>query len=524
MNLPETKRTRRTRRRILLTCLAAVLVLVVAGPWLVASTALRHHLLPLVVSDYPGEIVIESADLNWFSPPRFRGVVAQGLEGQPLLTAEELATEQTLFRLAVNSRDRLQLVVKRPRLLVRLDGKRSNLQRVAAAWPAPPDDEAAPDIAAAIRHGAISVITEEGVAASMPRLEGRFAVGGQDPRVVQVDIQGAGRYDWSRLRQLLNLPPDAISIDTQPEMSFDLEGTIPLNPEQASQTASQRPLRGTIRSHVSSATVLDVAVRDVRIEASVDGTSLEVRPEATVAEGSLSGQATVHWTPAAPRVTLDAPIRLENAKPTPGLTSAWLSRVSPILSGMSEIDGELSLALEEFQLDVGDPESLTASGTIEVVSGRLGPSPVTDAVLTALRQVYAVLEQPASGELPPAEDWQVTLQAQTIRYQIEECRIEHSPIRLQVAGANVDLSGSVGIDKTLDLQLVPAIPREWVADAGPLRVLADEQLPFRIEGTAESPRLNREALRQLSKRLGTLLLLEGASDALEDTLLDWTGF
>jgi hypothetical protein len=122
---------RRLRRLVIGATIGGTL-LVACAPLIVARTALRHRIVPLVFPDYPGRVETGGATLNWFSPVVLRDVVAHDTDGRPLLTAARVVSEKTLAELALDTVRVGGWTVERPQVRVALRAGGSNLEDALA--------------------------------------------------------------------------------------------------------------------------------------------------------------------------------------------------------------------------------------------------------------------------------------------------------------------------------------------------------------------------------------------------------
>ena len=96
------RRPKRLRWIVGLTLLALI-----AGAWfaptIVATTSLRHEILPRLLPEAKAQFSIESASLGWFSPVQLSGIEARDADGKALVTVDSLASEKTLYHLVSDS-------------------------------------------------------------------------------------------------------------------------------------------------------------------------------------------------------------------------------------------------------------------------------------------------------------------------------------------------------------------------------------------------------------------------------------
>jgi hypothetical protein len=153
------------------------------------------------------------------------------------------------------------------------------------------------------------------------------------------------------------------------------------------------------------------------------------------------------------------PVRFfDRQKLTPKLCDEILARFDPALAGVAGVEGEFSLDLEQFRIPLDVPPEELAK-KVEV-AGSLRLHRVTTEVKTPLLQSMVKVLADLYGK-KPSEVIRVVNDA-TIAFAVREGRMHHEGLVFGFPDISPDLvvrsSGSVGLDKSLDLRLeVPKI-------------------------------------------------------------------
>jgi hypothetical protein len=305
-------------------------------------------------------------------------------------------------------------------------------------------------------------------------LGGVEAVSDRGSRLLSVDRIEAGRSWW---RLLLARPdigrvkvirPQVELVYDGGETNFSGLGGNPAGPPQ--------PLSATL--HVQDA-------------------SLEVRqgsdPRPTVYLEGLDAMVQVIAVNGEDVLTVDQISSLERAELTPEMCRRGLQLIAPALSESTEVQGQVSLAVEKLLVPLAGPQRAEGSGRLVLHSVEAMPrSPWLAQVLGILQ---AALGANAPTRIRLADEAQVL-------FRLEDGRIHHEGMEFGLPELSRELlirtSGSVGLDESLDLIVelprIRTLLRELVggtSDSEPAPVNPSELAPLRLRviGNLQRPEL-----------------------------------
>ncbi len=133
------RRPRHKRLRLwLLIAVVGAIAIVFTAPIIIAKTSLKQSALNWALQDFDGQLVIESASLNWFSPIELKNVTATDSAGDLLFEIESIATSRPLLSFLYSS-DLGKLTIAGPTLHAQLRPDGSNFEDAFAKMLA--DDE-----------------------------------------------------------------------------------------------------------------------------------------------------------------------------------------------------------------------------------------------------------------------------------------------------------------------------------------------------------------------------------------------
>lgn len=197
------------------------------------------------------------------------------------------------------------------------------------------------------------------------------------------------------------------------------------------------------------------------------------------------------------RLALGAGSRVEQLQLTKDFCQEWLSYVNPLLADALEVQGALSVRVEQLLWDFNSLRDCHATGELTIHEAAAAPG-------GGLTPLLAVLEAARRRDIAAVATvdtsrFQVGMPMQRIPFRVEQGMVTHQGLQLEAAGYRLATSGSVGLAGQLQLTL--DVPLEKVASGG-----RTARLPIR--GTITRPQPDTAALvqtlaaDQLQKRLG----------------------
>lgn len=242
-----------------------------------------------------------------------------------------------------------------------------------------------------------------------------------------------------------------------------------------------------------------VEILDASVKVSVPGRPL---PFVDLSEldisASIANEENGRWLHVAPVQIFD------HTQISESDTQQNLALIAPVLSQSTGLSGEVSAHFNQFDMQLGDDASgdiaFSGEATFHSVTARLKKDWVV--------QLSEMLGRTVGSAIP---DRLEIVRDSAVRFSGDGQGIHHSGLAFllpQIAGnMNIQSSGMVGFDETLDLALNLQLPQ--MASTNPfMRVLSQmTQLPFqlRVTGTVDAPQLETpegsSILDQLSRNM-----------------------
>jgi hypothetical protein len=216
---------------------------------------------------------------------------------------------------------------------------------------------------------------------------------------------------------------------------------------------------------------------------------------------------------------------------TPELCGKGLHLVAPVLSDATSIEGEISFVVDQFQLplDTTDDQLLgektNIRGIVELHRVKAGLKNPLLAGLVGMVGKLAGVQIPS--RISVAEDTQLA-------FHVKDGRVYHDGMTFMLPELSSELtirtSGSVGLDESLDLQIVVPMPGDLLGDGPLAQRLAGQPLQLHVTGTLKEPKFGLQKSAGLLAGISGLMFrgdgeagVEGNEAVLSDAIVDLVG-
>ena len=282
---------------------------------------------------------------------------------------------------------------------------------------------------------------------------------------------------------------------------FELKGR--LTPEQRQQWWRHTDFNGSFQADLIR--VLGVELSSLEIPVIVkDGLAL-AELKGSVNQGGLLLKPQLDMRSEPPVLTIpDNSLVLDQMQITRDMANQLLARIHPLFMGASQMSGTVDLNLERFNWPLGTDSlnDLQFAGFMDFNDVRLESS----ALIGSLLQVLRVDE---SG---------IDLSGRQIRFEGKDGRITTNPLRTNLSDTELIISGSLGLDTTIDY-LAQVEVTERLVGGDLYNYLEGTTINVPIGGTLSSPNISAQtvqrAVTDLVNQAGQRKLQEAAGDLLK---------
>ncbi len=332
-----------------------------------------------------------------------------------------------------------------------------------------------------------------------------------------VEMGGGIDYDLEKLTPMLwPYVGDGVRLVGRDRVTF----RVTTDESAPAGAAPISKLKARFEAPWQSADLYGLPVGGGRLGATLQRGLVQVDPlDVAVGEGRLTATAAL---------TLDPPPETLALKPGPLVTNVAVSQqvsdrllkyIAPVMADATRSEGKFSMSLSDFAMPLSQPTTGPpkgrAAGVLTIHQVRVLPSPAVAEWLTMARQIAKMAKEGVAAAPQTSDSPLVTIDNSQIEFQMVDGRVYHRGLQFAVGDALVQSSGSVGVDETLDLVIAIPILDEWV-DRRPtyLGRMRGQAIRIPVQGTLSRPKINRDALTQLSSQL----LESAAAGAIEGGL------
>jgi hypothetical protein len=282
---------------------------------------------------------------------------------------------------------------------------------------------------------------------------------------------------------------------------FELKGS--LTPEQRQHWWRHTDFNGSLQAELIR--VLGVELSTLEIPVTVTDGLAVAELQGRVNQGGLLLRPHVDMRSEPPVLTIpDNSLVLDRMQITRDMANQLLARIHPLFMGASQMSGTVDLNLERFTWPLGRDslDDLQFSGFMDFNEVRLESSALIGSLLQVLR----------------VEDSGIDLSGRQIRFEGKDGRITTNPLRTNLSDSELIISGSLGLDTTIDY-LAQAEVTERLVGGDLYNYLEGTTIHVPIGGTLSSPDISAQtvqrAVTDLVNQAGQKKLQEAAGDLLK---------
>ncbi|MCP4889761.1 MAG: hypothetical protein GY904_24535 [Planctomycetaceae bacterium] len=219
-------------------------------------------------------------------------------------------------------------------------------------------------------------------------------------------------------------------------------------------------------------------------------------------------------------VEIDPTTILDEQPLTPELCNQGVQLVAPMLADALSVQGSVSFRLDHCSIPVGDLDKqqrlmhTDIDGTLRLSDVSVSLNNQITAVLTSLLKRFGRVD----------DDIQLTVsRSSEVRFRVVEGRVHHQGLMflLPVGGADFELnsSGSVGFDDSLDLELALGLPDSLLGGGPIAKFLTSNPIVIQVVGSVSEPQVQLASDNGWQNRLQSMLDAIGSGvDEASDSL------
>ncbi len=322
-----------------------------------------------------------------------------------------------------------------------------------------------------------------------------------------LDLTVDATYDLDQLSRRLFAADSGLSFSGQGRDTFKLSGSpsIISGVRMSSSTSgndSTPLLSGSGGISWTSANIRGLQIGAASLQATLQNSLIRSAPmQCSLNGGELSVMP--QYDLASSRLQLGSGSRIENLQLTQELCRTWLGYVAPMMADSTDVTGVISARVERFMWDINLPENSDVAAQLTIHQAQASPG---SSLVPLLEVIDLLRRRNDSGN--GFADRSMTLPEQSIPVQVRQGMVIHDGLIMDFAGYRLKTSGSVGMNKQLQMTL--DVPLDKNSASGNARTV---KVPLR--GTIASPQPDTKALLQ---NLGTHKIQEEVGDQVDKVL------
>ncbi len=317
----------------------------------------------------------------------------------------------------------------------------------------------------------------------------------------EIAVQGNAQYDPASLDLLIaNYAGPAVRVEGDRIVRFEARGRLP----QGEAAHWSRLWQATAEGGWSNASVFGLPIMAGKLQASLGAGQLVIAPlDVVIGAGRFTASPRVVLDPKPQQLLLPAGPMITDVQISPAVSEQMLKYVAPILAGATRVDGKFSVDLADTQVPLNDPRLAHTAGRLAVHELTVLPGPMVADLATTIQQLQALKKGKdlLAGAVAPKPARLLSMHDQKIEFQVVEGRVYHRNLVFTIDDVPVRSQGSVGFDQSLALVIDIPIQDRWIDGEDALKGLAGQSLQVPIYGTFEKPRVDQQALANLTREL-----------------------
>ncbi|GIW93539.1 MAG: hypothetical protein KatS3mg110_1580 [Pirellulaceae bacterium] len=206
---------------------------------------------------------------------------------------------------------------------------------------------------------------------------------------------------------------------------------------------------------------------------------------------------------------------LERVAITAEMCHSWLKYVHPLVAEATRAEGRLGIEVVRAEIPLDAVTAMQADGKLLLDQGMIGPGPLAKVVVDGLERIAALADRRLPRLHALANNTWIDLPQQEVPMMVDNGRVTHETLRMVVGDIQVVSRGSVGLDKSLAVDLEVRVPELWTENRPLLARLLEKPMRIPIRGTLRKPQIDERFFVEM----GRALLGNEAGGLLEEGLL-----
>ena len=315
-------------------------------------------------------------------------------------------------------------------------------------------------------------------------VKGRVTPGQKQPNV---DFAGTVQYDLDRVCGMLRPYLD-------PQTRFTGRGSSPASLRGPMSLAE---LQGEMALEWATGFIRGFRLGPARLKVNLAGGLLRTEQIVMdVSEGKVRLSPIIRLTATPCDLVIEPGLVADQIRVDPVMGENALLFGIPVLAGAATADGRFSVQLNSCRVPLDNPRLVEMNGQMTVHTLHVSPGFLIRELVTGLG---------LSGSVSMK-------QQSVIPFEVRDGRVYHQNMELTFSDLAVRSSGSVGLDRSLNLITEVSLPKQLLGNNPVSTILQTPAIRVPIGGTLEHPTLNHDMLGEIGRQTIT-----GAAQSLLET-------
>ena len=244
-------------------------------------------------------------------------------------------------------------------------------------------------------------------------------------------------------------------------------------------------------------------------------TTVEISPATIpVGQGQVNLAGEVFYRPGPIWMKVQPGTVARNLHLTPEMTNRWLKYLAPLAANTANIDGTMSVELDEAIVVIDAPEQSRVNGRINIDQAQMTAGPLAAQIISGVDQLKALTRSTPTEARD--QTTLLTMPPQTVDFALAQGVVQHQRLFFEIDRAQIMTSGRVTLDSKVDLVAQLPLDERWLGKD--LQDLAGQPVTLPISGTLSRPTLDPSGIRNVVTQLGTQAVSTAAKEKVENYL------
>lgn len=315
-----------------------------------------------------------------------------------------------------------------------------------------------------------------------------------DNALTTMDLVFDGRLEYDLAKFEVSLG-EGVQLTGKGHRPLHLEGRLWPDGDES----MWKSLRGSTAFHWDAIKAHGMTLAGTEVKANLENGWVRTEPiETTMNSGRVKVLPAVKVHPDPMEIYLLKGTGIDRFQVDPNLCATGLRYALPVLSGVLQAQGEMSLSLEGARIPFASPMLADLEGRIVIHSAELGASPL-------IREISALFGKPASVSLT---------RESIVKVKMTKGWVYHENLQMVVSGVPVSTSGWVSTTGQLSMVVQTPIPPSWLPGDRAREMFAKQTIQIPLGGTLSQPKFDEKALRESAQQMAR----KAADDLIRDNV------